>query len=56
MNETTIAPKGKLPQFSNYLVSYQIFSWLKEGAEHKTFFFKFENFNGINSYGNSTSW
>ena len=56
MNKPTFPPKGKLPQFSNYLASYQIISWLKQGTEHKTFVFKFENFNGIDSYGNSTSW
>ena len=56
MKETTFPPKGKLSQFSSYLASYQIISQLKQGAEHKTFFFNFENFNGIDSYGNSTSW
>ena len=56
MNETTCPPKGKLPQFSSYITSYQIISWLKQGTEHKTFFFKFENFNGTDSYGNSASW
>ena len=35
MNETTCPPKGKLPQFSSYLTSYQIISWIKQGAEHK---------------------
>ena len=49
MNETTFPPKGKLPQFSSYLTSYQTISWLKQGAEHKTFFFNFENFNGTDS-------
>ena len=56
MNETTFPPKGKFPQYSSYLASYQIISWLKQGAKHKTFFFNFENFNGTDSYGNSTSW
>ena len=56
MKETTFPPKGKLPQFSSYLNSYQIISWLKQGAKHKTLFFKCENFNGIDSYGNSTLW
>ena len=55
MNETTIPPKGNLPQFSSYLASYQIISRLKQGTKHKTFF-NFENFNGTNSYGNSTTW
>ena len=55
MNETTFPPKGKLLQFSSYLTSYQIISWLKQGAEHKTFFFNLENFNATDSYGNSTS-
>ena len=54
MNETTFPPKGKLPQISSPLASYQIISWLKQGAEHKTFF-NFENSNGTDSYGNSTS-
>ena len=49
MNETTFPPKGKLPQFSSYLASYQIISRLKQGTEHKTFFFNFENFNGTDS-------
>ena len=35
MNETTFPPKGKLPQYSSYLASYQIISWLKQGAKHK---------------------
>ena len=35
MNETNFPPKGKLSQFSSYLVSYQIISWLKQDAEHK---------------------
>ena len=55
MNETIVAPKGKLPQFSSYLAPYQIISWLKQGTEHKTLFFNFENINGTDSYGNSTS-
>ena len=56
MNKTTFPPKDKLPEFSSYLVSYPLQSWLKKGVEHKTFFFNFEKFNGIDSYGNSTSW
>ena len=56
MNETTFPPKGNLPQFSSYLASHQLISSLKQGTEHKTFFFNFENFNGTDSYGNSTSW
>ena len=56
MNETTFPPKGKLPQFSSYLASYQIISRLKQGAEHKTFIYNFENFNSSDSYVNSTSW
>lgn len=55
-DETTFPPKGKFSQFSSSLASYQIISWLKQGAEHKTFSFNFNNFNGIDSYGNSTSW
>ena len=55
MNETTFPPKDKLSQISNYLTSYLIISWLKQGAEHKTYFFNFENFNGTDSYGDSTS-
>ena len=55
MNETTFPPKGKLPQISSPLASYQIISWLKQGAKHKTFF-NFKNFNGTDSYDNSTSW
>ena len=56
MNETTFPPKGKLPQFSTPRASYQIISWLKQRAEHKSFFFNFNNFNGTDSSGNSTSW
>ena len=56
MNETNFPPKGKLPQFSCDLTSYQIISWLRQGAERKNFFFNFENFNGTDSYGNSISW
>ena len=42
MNETTFPPKGNLPQFSSYLASYQLTSSLKQGIEHKTFYFNFE--------------
>ena len=53
MNETIFPPKGKLPQFSSPLASHQIISWL---TEHKSSFFNFNNFNGTDSSGNSTSW
>ena len=53
MNKTSFPPKGKLPQFSSSLASYQIIGWLKQGAKHKKFF-NFKNFNGTDSYGNST--
>ena len=55
-NKTTFPPKGKLPQLSSYLAFYQIISRLKQGIEQKTFFFNFENINGTDNYGDSTSW